>query len=86
MPWKRRRGYATRALALLLDDVRRDPPHGLTYVELTADPDNLASQRVIVANGGQMVERFTKPQEYGASDSLRFRIPLASSANATRGR
>jgi predicted acetyltransferase len=32
VPWKRRRGYATRALALLLDDARRE---GLQYVELT---------------------------------------------------
>jgi len=76
VPWKRRRGYATRALALLLDGVRQEHIEGLTYVELTADPDNIASQRVIIANGGQLVERFTKPVEYGSSDSLRFRIPL----------
>src|SRR5262245_24812529 len=31
VPWKRRRGYATRALSLLLDDVRRETT--LDYVE-----------------------------------------------------
>src|SRR5476649_331884 len=53
VPWKRRRGYATRALALLLSEAA---DKGLTFVELTTDPDNAASQRVILANGGQLVE------------------------------
>jgi len=73
VPWKRRLGYATRALALLLPDVRR---HGLDYVEITTDPDNVASQRVILANGGRLVERFTKLAEYGGTEGLRFRIDL----------
>ena len=49
VPWKRRRGYATRALALILP-VARDI--GLTRVEVTCDDDNEASRRVILANGG----------------------------------
>lgn len=73
VPWKRRRGHATRALALLLPDARRE---GLAFVELTTDVGNMASQRVIIANGGQLVEQFRKPAAYGGSDSLRFRIPL----------
>jgi predicted acetyltransferase len=73
VPWKRRLGYATRALGLLLPDVRQ---HGLDYVELTTDPDNVASQRVILANGGRLVERFTKLAEYGGAEGLRFRIDL----------
>jgi predicted acetyltransferase len=73
VPWKRNRGYATRALELILDDARAE---GLDYVELTADPDNLPSQRVITANGGVPVERFTKPPQYGGDESLRFRIDL----------
>jgi predicted acetyltransferase len=60
-------------LALLLDDVRHE---GLAYVELAADPDNVASQRVFTANGGVLVERFIAPA-YGDSEHLRFRIPLA---------
>ena len=73
VPWKRRRGYATRALALLLPEVRRE---GLPYVELTTDATNVASRRVIEANGGTLVEEFTKPASHGGALSLRFRIAL----------
>jgi predicted acetyltransferase len=75
VPWKRRRGHATRALALLLPETKEE---GLAYVELTTDVDNTASQRVIVANGGRLVERFRKSHEYGGSESLRFRIELGT--------
>ncbi len=54
VPWKRRRGYATRALALLLP-IARD--HGLKRAQLTCDDDNFASYRVIEANGGVLAER-----------------------------
>src|SRR5262245_47510845 len=74
VPWKRRRGYATRALRLLLPHARAE---GLPYVELTTDADNIASQRVIEANGGIVVERFHKPAVYGGAESLRFRIVLS---------
>jgi predicted acetyltransferase len=74
VPWKQGRGYATTALGLILPDARA---LGLPYVELTTDPENVASQRVIEANGGVMVERFTKPAAYGeALESLRYRIVL----------
>jgi predicted acetyltransferase len=73
VPWKRRRGYATRALALLLPEVRKE---GLAYVELTTDPDNLPSQKVITANGGVLVERFKAGAAYGDRDELRWRIML----------
>ena len=74
VPWKRRRGYATRALRLLLPLARAE---GLEYIELTTDAANTASQRVIEANGGTLVERFDKLAEYGGAPSLRFRIRLA---------
>jgi predicted acetyltransferase len=73
VPWKRGRGYATRALALFLPQVKAE---GLDYVELTTDPDNVASQRVITANGGVLVERFTKTPQYGGTEGLRYRIDL----------
>jgi predicted acetyltransferase len=73
VPWKRRKGYATRALKLLLPEAKRE---GLAYVELTTDATNVGSQRVIQANGGQIVERFFKPAAYGGAESLRFRIYL----------
>ncbi len=72
VPWKRQRGYATRALALLLEEVRRE---GLDHVEVTTDHDNEPSQKVILANGGHLVERF-RPDGYGDRDHLRFRISL----------
>ena len=74
VPWKWGRGYATRALALLLPDARRE---GLPYVELTTDPTNVASRRVIEANGGVLVEEFAKPASFGGGTALRFRIRLA---------
>jgi Predicted acetyltransferase len=43
-------------------------------VEITTDPDNIASQRVIEANGGILVEHFIKPQQFGCKPGLRFRI------------
>jgi predicted acetyltransferase len=73
VPWKQRRGYATRALALLLPLARAE---GLAHVELTTDVGNLGSRRVIEANGGVLVERFQKPGFYGRAESLRYRIRL----------
>ena len=73
VPWKQRRGYATRALALLLPEARAE---GLACVDITTDPDNIASQRVITANGGVLVERFHRPAAYGGTPGLRYRITL----------
>jgi predicted acetyltransferase len=74
VPWKQRRGCATRALALLLDELRTETD--LPWVELTTDPDNLASQKVMTANGAVLVERFDKGAAYGHGECLRFRVPL----------
>ena len=76
VPWKRDRGYATRALKLFLPEVEKE---GLPYVEIITDVDNLASQRVIEANGGKLVERFQKPAMYGAAESLRYHIVFSHS-------
>jgi predicted acetyltransferase len=73
VPWKRRRGYATRALTQMLP-LARDT--GLPFVDITTDPDNVASQRVIEANGGRLAEAFTKPQSFGSKPGLRYRISL----------
>lgn len=73
VPWKQRRGYATQALALMLPEARE---LGLEHVDLTTDPDNLPSRKVITANGGTLVNRFRKEAAYGATESLLFRIPL----------
>jgi predicted acetyltransferase len=74
VPWRRRQGHATRALGLLLAEVA---PLGLPWVELTTDPGNPASIRVIEAHGGVLVERFRKAAAYGGAAALRWRIALA---------
>ena len=73
VPWKRGRGYARQALEAILPDAKEI---GLSYVEMTTDPDNVASQRVMLAAGAVLVERFTKPEQYGGVEGLRFRIHL----------
>ena len=74
VPWKRRRGYATKALALILPDARA---LGLPHVELTTDHDNIGSQRVIEANGGRLIERFMMAPTSGAGLGYRYHIDLA---------
>ena len=72
VPWKRRLGYATQALRLLLPDVRNE---GLTEVEIVTGVGNVASQRVIEANGGKMIERFWS-EIYSDRERTRYRISL----------
>ena len=73
VPWKQRLGYATRALRQMLPEAKAE---GLPYVEITTSPDNIASQRVIAANGGVLVEHFIKPPQFGSAPGLRYRIDL----------
>jgi predicted acetyltransferase len=73
VPWKRRRGYATEALRILLPEARQE---GLPYVEITTEVDNIASQRVITANGGALVEKFTTAERPDGVEVLRYRIDL----------
>jgi len=73
VPWKRGNGYARQALDLMLGEARRQ---GLAYVELTVDPDNIASQKVVAACNGVLVERFRKTAAYGSAETLRYRIEL----------
>lgn len=73
VPWKQRRGYATQALAELLPLAKAE---GLRYVEITTDPDNVASQRVILANGGVLQEHYIKPASLGGTLGFRYRIYL----------
>ena len=75
VPWHRQRGHATCALALVLPLARE---RGLGEVEITTDPDNRASIRVIEANGGRLLETFDKGEAYGSAAGLRYVIALAS--------
>ncbi len=71
VPWKRRCGYATRALALVLPVARGV---GLPRVNITCDEDNEPSRRVIVVNGGVLAGRF----EADGKVKLSFWIDLAA--------
>ena len=73
VPWKQRRGYATCALRELLPEAKSE---GLRFVEITTDPDNVASRRVIEANGGVLVEEFVTPPSLGSERKLRYRVQL----------
>lgn len=70
VPWKRRRGYATAALRLILPVARAE---GLARVTVSCDADNLASEKVITANGGMLIEEILRDAETGKA-KLVFRI------------
>lgn len=73
VPWKRRRGYATRALAMILPYARAA---GMRRVLLTCDEDNVASRKVIESNGGVLVG--SEPTADGAGpDKLKFWVPTS---------
>ena len=67
VPWKRRRGCATRALALLLPVARE---LGLPRVLVTCDAGNVASRRVIEANGGIQAGERTAPDHPSGRKAL----------------
>ena len=62
-----------RALALILAEVAGEH---LRYVEITTTPENVASQRVIEANGGVLLEEFVSVPALGSRRQLRYRILL----------
>ena len=78
VPWKQRRGYATRALREVLKDAKA---RGLRYVEITTAVENAPSKRVIEANGGIFVEEFVTPSALGGGSELRYRVPLEDGAD-----
>jgi predicted acetyltransferase len=76
VPWKRGHGLAKRALRLILREAREV---GLDRVEVTTEPENTPSQKVILANGGRFLNQFaTKPD--GTGPMLRYEILTPSIA------
>lgn len=73
VPWKQRRGYATQALHDMLEIARGT---GLPYVEITTQPDNAGSQKVIEANGGVCLGEFPEPLQYGGHTGIKYRVAL----------
>jgi predicted acetyltransferase len=75
VPWKRRLGYATQALRDMLPHAASE---GLRYVEICAEPDNVASRRVIERNGGVLVEEFVTAPALGSKREVRYRVVTAA--------
>jgi predicted acetyltransferase len=73
VPWRQGRGYAAQAVLLLLPEARL---LGLPWVELTTTPDNVPSQKTILAAGGRLIEVFRKLDAYGGGEAQRWRIDL----------
>lgn len=73
VPPKRRRGYASAALIAVLPLVKT---LGLPYAEITAEPDNHASRRVIENAGGVSLGQFEKPAALGGGPAVRYRVAL----------
>ena len=59
----------------LLSSLQKPRPSVVAYVEITTDPDDIASRRVIDVNGG-IDGHFTRPKQFGSKRGLRFRITL----------
>lgn len=73
VPWRQRRGYATRALALVLASAPAIT--GLSRVLVTCDEDNSGSRTVIEANGG-VFSGMEPPSERPGVGKLLFWITL----------
>jgi predicted acetyltransferase len=69
-PSARRRGYAKRLCAMMLNRARA---RGIVRALLTCDADNAASRRVIEANGGRLHSRVRNRR---GKDHLRFWVDL----------
>jgi len=73
VPWKRRLGYATQALRMILAEARAV---GLTRVFLTTDVDNIASRTVIERNGGVAIGPSTPPTGHFETGETGYWIEL----------
>ncbi len=72
VPWKRGHGLAKKALRHMLSEAREV---GLAHIDITTDRDNVASQRVVLANGGRHIEDFVSA-EHGPAQRHLYRITL----------
>jgi predicted acetyltransferase len=73
VPWKRGHGIAKRALRHMLSEAREV---GLAALDVCTTADNIASQKVILANGGAVFEAFRSEQHDPTINRLRYRISL----------
>lgn len=71
VPWRQQRGYATQALRQILPMAKAQ---GLDYVYITTQPDNTASRKVILANGGEFLGEYREDSAYGGRVGFKYRI------------
>jgi predicted acetyltransferase len=72
VPWKRGHGLAKRALRHILSEAREV---GLKHLDITTDDANVASQKVILANGARFIKVFVHA-EFGPERRHLYRIDL----------
>jgi predicted acetyltransferase len=73
VPWKQGHGIAKRALRHMLSEAREV---GLPALDICTTADNVASQKVVLANGGSLIESFRSEIHDPAIERLRYRITL----------
>ena len=73
VPWRRNEGLATAAL-IEIKPVARSI--GLSQMDVTVDPENLASRRVIEKAGGVFIQEFERPAGQGGGLDHLYRIQL----------
>lgn len=73
-PSERRKGYGNKILELVLQEWQRLGKRRIVYV--SCKPDNEASKRVIIANGGIFDKKFYDDWE---GEGIRYKIKLKSS-------
>jgi predicted acetyltransferase len=74
VPWKRKHGYASRALKQMLAEAHG---LGLTEVYLTTDADNIASRIVIERNRGQRAGAWSHPSLHNGAEVERWVVACA---------
>lgn len=77
-PSRRRQGHATVGLRLLIEVATAD---GLDGVAITIDPDNVASRKVVAANGGSLRTLAAEVEEPNGQDL--WWLPVAEKERAS---
>ncbi|WP_350223815.1 GNAT family N-acetyltransferase [Rhizobium sp. CNPSo 4039] len=72
VPWKQGRGYATKALQLLLPRAKKA---GFANISIVCNEDNLASKRVIEKAGGVLCRTGTHASDSPTVSKLFFDLP-----------
>ncbi len=77
VPWRQGEGLASAALIAILPEARAV---GLKHVQITTNPDNPASVRVIEKAGGQLMRTYIADAALGGRETLEFRILIEDRA------